>query len=81
MVRLTCSSWVRVSRRGENTSFATSKIGGENTCFIMGCGSPFGGFVSPFVGFVGFLHLGLLYFFCRNLSGQWLLVDLVMGSQ
>ena len=42
MVRSTCSSWFGVSE------------GGENTCFIMGCGSPFGGFVSPFVGFVGF---------------------------
>ena len=32
-------------------------------------------------GFCWFLYLGLLYFFCRNHDGQWLLVDLIMGSQ
>ena len=54
MVRSTCSLWFGVSGGGENTSFATLKIGEKTHVFIMGCGSPFGGFVSPFVGFVRF---------------------------
>ena len=39
---------------------------GEKTrVFIMGCGSAFGGFVSPFVGFVGFCSWIRFIFFAE----------------
>ena len=36
---------------------------------LMGCGSPFGGFVSPFVGFVGFCIWICFIFFLQK--SQW----------
>ena len=41
---------------------------------LMGCGSPFGGFVSPFVGFVGFC-IWVFILFLQKL--QW---PVVMGG-
>ena len=43
---------------------------------LMSCGSPFGGFVSPFVGFVGFCIWVCFIFFLQK--SRW---PVVMGSQ
>ena len=41
----------------------------------MGCGSPFGGFVSPFVGFVGFAFgFALFFIFLFLQKSQWQVV-------
>ena len=55
MVRSTCSSWFWSVWRGRKHKFHNIEVRGEKTrVFVMGYGSPFGGFVSPFMGFVGF---------------------------
>ena len=75
MVRSTCSLWFGVSGGGENTSFATLKIGGENTCFYNGLWLSIWWFCVTICGFCSFLHLGLLYFIffaeITMASGYW----------
>ena len=75
MVRSTCSLWFEVSGGGENTSFATSKLGEENTCFYNGLWLSIWWFCVTICGFCWFLHLSLLYFFIfaeiTMASGYW----------
>ena len=62
--------------RGRKHKFSQYQSQGEKTrVFIMGCGSPFGGFVSPFVGFVGFCIWVYFIFFAEITvasSYQWI---------
>ena len=55
-----------MSGGGENTSFATSKLGGENTCFYNGLWVSIWWFCVTICGFCWFLYLGLLYFFLQK---------------
>ena len=57
---------------GEKTQVSQHQSYGEKTrVFIMGCGSPFGGFVSPFVDFA-FGFASFIFYFLQK--SQWLVV-------